>query len=84
MNEITLQNLSASLTFGASIDGDRYGDVSCRDIPRKSVADTYSLIQISTLLRTQESKMHRERMRISIVNVDQIKVNTSARLFVRK
>ena len=72
-------SLSASLTFGAYplMDTSLSGDVSCRNIPRKSVADTYSLDNSENkyaITYTRKVNAYRERMRISIVNVEQIKV----------
>ncbi|MBF1073015.1 MAG: hypothetical protein HXL40_08080, partial [Solobacterium sp.] len=72
-------SLSASLTFGAYplMDTSLSGDVSCRNIPRKSVADTYSLNNNENkyaITYTRKVNAYRERMRISIVNVEQIKV----------
>ena len=72
-------NLSASLTFGAYplMDTSLSGDVSCRNIPRKSVVDTYSLDNNEnkySITYTRKVNAYRERMRISIVNVEQIKV----------
>lgn len=72
-------NLSASLTFGAYplMNTSLSGDVSCRNIPRKSVVDTYSLDNNENkyaITYTRKVNAYRERMRISIVNVEQIKV----------
>lgn len=72
-------NLSASLTFGAYplMNTSLSGDVSCRNIPRKSVVDTYSLNNNEnkySITYTRKVNAYRERMRISIVNVEQIKV----------
>ena len=53
------------------------GDVSCRNIPRKSVVDNYSLNNNEnkySITYTRKVNAYRERMRISIVNVEQIKV----------
>lgn len=72
-------SLSASLTFGAYplMDTALSGDVSCRNIPRKSVVDNYSLDNNENkyaITYTRKVNAYRERMRISIVNVEQIKV----------
>ena len=72
-------NLSASLTFGAYplMNTSLSGYVSCRNIPRKSVVDTYSLDNNENkyaITYTRKVNAYRERMRISIVNVEQIKV----------
>lgn len=74
-----ITNLSASLTFGAYplMDTSLSGDVSCRNIPRKSVVDNYSLNNNEnkySITYTRKVNAYRERMRISIVNVEQIKV----------
>lgn len=53
------------------------GAVSCRNIPRKSAVDTYSLDNNENkyaITYTRKVNAYRERMRISIVNVEQIKV----------
>lgn len=72
-------SLSASLTFGAYplMDTSLSGDVTCRNIPRKSVVDNYSLNNQEnkySITYTRKVNAYRERMRISIVNVEQIKV----------
>ncbi len=74
-----ITTLSASLTFGAYplMDTSLSGDVSCRNIPRKSVVDNYSLDNQEnkySISYTRKVNAYRERMRISIVNVEQIKV----------
>ena len=72
-------NLSAILTFGSYplMNTSLSGDVSCRNIPRKSVVDNYSLDNNANkyaITYTRKVNAYRERMRISIVNVEQIKV----------
>ena len=74
-----ITTLSASLTFGAYplMDTSLSGDASCRNIPRKSVVDNYSLDNQEnkySITYTRKVNAYRERMRISIVNVEQIKV----------
>lgn len=74
-----ITTLSANLTFGAYplMDTSLSGAVSCRNIPRKSAVDAYSLDNNENkyaITYTRKVNAYRERMRISIVNVEQIKV----------